>query len=77
VPIVFSVGPLINVIILVTLLAVESRPSGKIIRDNGVLICFHLRDGGLPPKIWLNAFKQVSKRKNKISGFLLQNIQFL
>jgi hypothetical protein len=46
---------------LVTLLAVESRPSGKIIRDNGVLICFHLIDGGLPPKIWENPLEEIIK----------------
>jgi hypothetical protein len=52
-----AVGSLIKEMILVILVAVESRPAGKITRLAGVFICFHLKEGGLPPKIWVYPVK--------------------
>jgi hypothetical protein len=36
----------------VILFATESRPCGKIILAAGVLICFHFKEEGSPPKTW-------------------------
>jgi len=49
----------------VILLATESSPSGKITRDAEVLICFHFKEEGLPPKICENPLKEKNNKNVK------------
>ena len=43
--------------------AEESRPAGKIILTESVLICFHFCEDGLPPNCWLKPQVQITKNK--------------
>jgi len=48
-----------------TLVAWLSRPTGKMIRAVSVLICFHFKEGGLPPNCWENKEDEIKTKTNK------------
>ena len=46
-----------------------SIPTGKIMRTVSVLICFHARDGGLPPNCWECVIKGINVKSTGINNF--------
>ena len=51
------------------LLAWLSSPAGKIIRAVSVFICFHFKEGGLPPNCCDLALQTIKKKQPEISSF--------